>query len=90
MKYLIPIFEFVESYHFEDGGKIDGTYYYFFSDGNNQFRVEAQDFIFNSSNPFGDVEVTPIDVAPAVVVNIFSSDSTVYTADDDTVTADAE
>ena len=40
MKYLIPIFEFVESYPFEEGGKISGTYYYFFSDGANQFRVE--------------------------------------------------
>ena len=57
---------------------------------NNQFKTQGADIIFSSSNPFGEVEVTPLDVAPAVVVNIFSSDSTVYTADDDTVTADAE
>ena len=46
MKYLIPIFEFVESYSFEDGGLQGATYYYFFSDGNNQFRVEAQDYVW--------------------------------------------
>ena len=57
---------------------------------NNKFKTQGADVIFSSSNPFGDVEVTPIDVAPPVVVNIFSSDSTVYTADDNTVTADAQ
>ncbi len=40
MKYLKSIFESIESYPFEEAGKIDGTYYYFFSDGQNEFRVE--------------------------------------------------
>ena len=51
MKYLIPIFEFVESYPFEEGGKISGTYYYFFSDGKNEFRVEID------RRPEGEAEI---------------------------------
>lgn len=51
MKYLKPIFEFVESYPFEEAGSISGTYYYFFSDGNNKFRVEID------RKPQGEVEI---------------------------------
>jgi hypothetical protein len=51
MKNLKPIFEFIESYSFEEGGKIDGTYYYFFSDGQNQFRVEID------RRPQGEAEI---------------------------------
>ena len=40
MKYLKSILESIDSYSFEEGGKIDGTYYYFFNDGQNEFRVE--------------------------------------------------
>lgn len=57
---------------------------------NNKFKTQGADIIFSAANPFGEVEVTPLDVAPPVVVNTFSSDSTVFTADDDTITADAE
>ena len=57
---------------------------------NNKFKVQAADVLFNSLNPFGEVEITPIDVAPPIVQNVFSSDSTVYTADDNTITADTE
>ena len=51
MKYIKPIFEFIESYPFEEAGKIDGTYYYFFSDGINDFRVEID------RKPEGEAEV---------------------------------
>ena len=40
MKHLKSIFESIESFTFEDGGNIDKTYYYFFTDGQNEFRVE--------------------------------------------------
>ena len=51
MKFIKPIFEFVESYPFEEAGKIEGTYYYFFSDGQNDFRVEID------RKPEGEVEI---------------------------------
>lgn len=40
MKHLKSIFESIESFPFEDGGLEVATYYYFFSDGQNEFRVE--------------------------------------------------
>lgn len=44
MKHLSSIYdlllESVESYPFEDGGLEGATYYYYFSDGKNDFRVE--------------------------------------------------
>ena len=44
MKYLSRFFQFlteeVQSYNFEDGGLEGATYYYYFSDGQNDFRVE--------------------------------------------------
>ena len=40
MNHLKSIFESIESYPFEDGGLEVATYYYFFSDGQNEFRVE--------------------------------------------------
>lgn len=51
MKYLIPIFEFVETYTFEDGGLQGATHYYFFSDGQNEFRVEID------RKPEGEAEI---------------------------------
>ncbi len=51
MKYLKSIFESIESFPFEEAGKIDGTYYYFFSDGQNEFRVEID------RKPEGEVEI---------------------------------
>ena len=51
MKFIRPIFEFVEIYPFKEGGKIDGTYYYFFSDGQNEFRVEID------RRPEGEAEI---------------------------------
>lgn len=51
MKNIKAIFEFVESYPFEEAGKIQGTYYYFFSDGINDFRVEID------RKPEGEVEI---------------------------------
>ena len=40
MKHLKSIFESIESYKFEYGGLEGATYYYYFSDGQNDFRVE--------------------------------------------------
>ena len=40
MKHLKSIFESIESYPFENGSLEVDTYYYFFSDGQNEFRVE--------------------------------------------------
>lgn len=51
MKNIKAIFEFVESYPFEEAGKIQGTYYYFFSDETNDFRVEID------RKPEGEVEL---------------------------------
>ena len=51
MKFIKPIFEFVESYPFEEGGSISATYYYFFSDGQNDFRVEID------RKPQGEAEI---------------------------------
>jgi hypothetical protein len=51
MKHLKSIFESIESFTFEDGGNIDGTYYYFFTDGQNEFRVEID------RKPEGEAEI---------------------------------
>jgi hypothetical protein len=50
MRYIKSIFESIEFYPFEDG--LDGaTYYYFFSDGQNEFRVEID------RKPEGEAEI---------------------------------
>jgi hypothetical protein len=46
---------------------------------NNEFRLEAQDIIFDSSNPFGDLPVTS-----------FTADSGVIHTDTTNATADAQ
>jgi hypothetical protein len=51
MKHLISIFESIDSFPFEDGGLEDATYYYFFSDGQNEFRVEID------RKPEGEAEI---------------------------------
>lgn len=51
MKHLRSIFESIESYPFEYGGLEGATYYYFFSDGQNEFRVEID------RRPQGEAEV---------------------------------
>jgi hypothetical protein len=51
MKHLISIFESIDSFPFEDGGLEDTTYYYFFSDGQNEFRVEID------RKPEGEAEI---------------------------------
>ena len=51
MKYLKPIFEFVEPYTFEYGDHKGATYYYYFSDSVNDFRVEID------RKPEGEVEI---------------------------------
>ena len=52
MKHLKSIFESIESFPFEDGGHEGETYYYYyFSDGQNEFRVEID------RKPEGEVEV---------------------------------
>lgn len=51
MNHLKSIFESIESSPFEDGGLEGTTYYYYFSDGQNDFRVEID------RKPEGEVEV---------------------------------
>jgi hypothetical protein len=51
MNHLKSIFESIESFPFEDGGHEGETYYYYFSDGQNDFRVEID------RNPQGEAEV---------------------------------
>jgi hypothetical protein len=51
MNHLKSIFESIESFPFEDGGLEGTTYYYYFSDGQNGFRVEID------RKPEGEVEV---------------------------------
>lgn len=51
MKHLKSIFESIEFYPFEDGGHEGATYYYFFSDGQNEFRVEID------RKPEGEAEI---------------------------------
>jgi len=51
MRYIKSIFESIESFPFEDGGLEGATYYYFFSDGQNEFRVEID------RKPEGEAEI---------------------------------
>jgi hypothetical protein len=51
MKHLKSILESIEFYPFEDGGLEGATYYYYFSDRQNDFRVEID------RKPQGEVEV---------------------------------
>jgi hypothetical protein len=51
MKHIKSIFESIESFPFENGGHDGATYYYFFSDGQNEFRVEID------RKPEGEVEI---------------------------------
>jgi hypothetical protein len=51
MKYLKSIFESIVSYPFEYSGHEVATYYYLFSDGQNEFRVEID------RKPEGEVEI---------------------------------
>jgi hypothetical protein len=51
MKHLKSIFESIEFYPFEYGGHEGATYYYFFSDGQNEFRVEID------RKPEGEAEI---------------------------------
>jgi hypothetical protein len=51
MRYIKSIFESIEFYPFEDGGLDGATYYYYFSDDQNEFRVEID------RKPQGEVEV---------------------------------
>lgn len=51
MKHLKSIFESIEPYTFEYGGLKDATYYYYFSDSQNDFRVEID------RKPQGEVEI---------------------------------
>jgi hypothetical protein len=51
MRYIKSIFESIDSFSFEEVGNIDGTYYYFFSDGQNEFRVEID------RKPEGEAEI---------------------------------
>ena len=51
MKYIKSIFESIDSFPFEYGGLEGATYYYFFSDGQNEFRVEID------RKPEGEAEI---------------------------------
>jgi hypothetical protein len=51
MRHIKSIFESIESFPFEDGGLEGATYYYFFSDGQNDFRVEID------RKPEGEAEI---------------------------------
>jgi hypothetical protein len=51
MIHIKSIFESIESFPFEDGGLEGATYYYFFSDGQNEFRVEID------RKPEGEAEI---------------------------------
>jgi hypothetical protein len=51
MRYIKSIFESIDSFSFEEAGNIDETYYYFFSDGQNEFRVEID------RKPEGEAEI---------------------------------
>lgn len=51
MKYLKSIFESIVSYPFEYSGHEGATYYYLFSDGQNEFRVEID------RKPEGEAEI---------------------------------
>ena len=56
---------------------------------NNKFKVQAADVLFNANNPFGDVDITEPPNIPETIFNEFTSDSSVFTSDDITITADA-
>ena len=51
MKHIKSIYESIEPYQFDEAGSINGTYYYFFSDGHNKFRVEI------GRRPEGEAEI---------------------------------
>jgi len=78
MKYLKSILESIETYPFEDGGLEGATYYYFFSDGQNEFRVEID------RKPQGEAEVIYRDKTgdnwtfELVSTNIFSLLKTIF------------
>lgn len=54
---------------------------------NNKFKQQGADVLFNVSNPFGEVEVRPIQTAPTSIT-IFTADSSTVTSDSITLTAD--